>query len=67
MSLLWEISGSGPLGRGLASQHVCSAALAGFPPACCMVITYELGVEAADGQERKNGFNQESIVNGESD
>lgn len=60
--MLWEISGSGPLGRGLASQHVCSATLPGSLPACCMVITYELGVEEVDGQDvnrkKKNGPKQ---------
>ncbi len=44
-------NGSSPLGRGLASQHVCSATLPGSLPACCIVITYELGVEEVDGQD----------------
>lgn len=47
MSLLWRISGSSPLGRGLGSLYVCSATL----PACCKVIIYELRVEEADGQD----------------
>lgn len=37
--------------EALASQHVCSATLSGSLPACCMVITYELGVEEVDGQD----------------
>lgn len=51
MSLLWEISGSGPLGRGLASQQVCCTTLPGCRPAFCSVITYRLGAEEADGRD----------------
>lgn len=51
MSLLWRISGSGPLGRGLASQQVCCATLPGCRPAFCSVITYRLGAEEADGRD----------------
>lgn len=49
--MLREIRGSGLQGQGLASQIVCSAALPDSPPAFCMVITYELGAEKADGQD----------------
>lgn len=51
MSLLWEISGSGPLGRGLASQQVCCATLPDCRPAFCSVITYRLEAEEADGRD----------------
>lgn len=45
ISLQREKSGSGPLGQGSASQHVCSAALSGSLAACYMLITYGLGLE----------------------
>lgn len=51
MSLLRKISGFGPQGPSLASQHVCYATLTGSLPACFMAITYELGAEEADVQD----------------